>query len=84
MRCKKASLRVLAEREIWVTRVVSSYRDDMLSMQSFCSSCMDSSVIATRRISLFGIGGGGCSVDYIHYSFGEILVAHGDDDMEVR
>ena len=27
---------------------------------------------------------GGCSVDYINYSFGEILVAHGDDEMEVR
>ena len=43
----EASLRVLAERETWATRVVSSYGDGVLSMQSFYSSCMDSSVIAT-------------------------------------
>ena len=55
----------------------------MLSMHSLCYSWMDSSVIATWRILLFGTGGGGCSVEYRHYSFGEILVAHGDDEMEV-
>ena len=37
-----------------------------------------------KDLPIWNRGGGGCSVDYIHYSFGEILVAHGDDDMEVR
>ena len=50
----------------------------MLFLDGFlCDSYLKDLLIRNR-------GGGGCSVDHRNYSFGEILVAHGDDEMEVR